>query len=179
MRFACAFLPLIVLSCSLAFAESQEADATSAKMDALFDRLEAHGLFRGAALVADGGEPVYTTARGLADEAWAIPNSVDARYRIASLSKQFAAVVILQLVEEGHLSLHDPLAAYLGGLPESWSGRVTVRDLLSQTSGIPDYTLLREYRDGLSTQRFTREEFLQLICGDPLFADLHFEPGSD
>jgi len=178
MRLIPALSVLMLLLCSPALAESHS-DEVSSRIDALFDHLEEHQLFRGAALVADGGLPVYTTARGLADEAWNIPNGVDTRYRIASLSKQFAAVVALQLADEGRLSLGDPLATHLGELPEAWSGKVAVWHLLNQTSGIPDYTLLPGYREGLSTQRFTREEFLQLICGDSLFAETRFEPGSD
>lgn len=165
------------VTCLLICVGVVHAESTTARLDALFDRLEKHLLFRGAALVGDGEEPLYLTVRGLANEEWGIPNTPATRYRIASLSKQFAAVITLQLVTEGHLSLDDPLAVHLSELPESWSGDVLVRHLLNQTTGIPDYTLLPDYLDTISKQRFSREEFLQLICADSLFATLHFAPG--
>ena len=60
-----------------------------------------------------------------------------ATFRIASITKMFVAVVALQLVEEGRLSLDEPLSAYRPALPY---GQVTVRQLLNHTSGIPDYS---------------------------------------
>ncbi len=175
-------LTQVLLAMTLLFglsacAELRRGDQVHARLDALFDRLEKHQLFRGAALVSDGGTVVYATARGLANEEWGIPNAIDTRYRILSLSKQFAAVVVLQLAGEGRLSLDDPLAAHLSGLPDAWSGEVTVRHLLNQTTGIPDYVLLPDYMDVVSKRRFTREEFLRLVCDDSLFSTLHFAPG--
>lgn len=177
MRWTRAFLSLPLLSCLLVCGEPGQTGETSARLDALFARLDEHRLFRGAALVSDGGQVVYTTARGPADEAWGIPNTVDTRHLILSLSKQFAAVLVLQLAGEGRLSLEDPLQAHLTGLPEAWSGKVTANHLLSQTSGIPDYVLLPDYEEVTGKKRFTREEFFRLICGDPLFTSLGFTPG--
>ena len=160
-------------------AEVQPSRPAAARIDSLFAHLEEHKLFRGAALVSDDGLKVYETAIGLADEAWGIPNSTDTRYLIASLSKQFAAVTILQLVDEGCLSLDVPIAEYMSRLPESWSGKVTVRDLLNQTSGIPDYTLLPGYTERIAMRRFTRDDFLGIICEESLFSATQFEPGED
>jgi len=154
-----------------------ETNGTPARLDALFDQLDENLLFRGVALVSDGGRVVYVTARGRANEEWDISNAVDTRYRIASLSKQFAAVVVLQLADEGRLSLDDPVAAHLSGLPEAWAGKVTVNHLLNQTTGIPDYTLLPDYLEVVSKRRFTRDEFFRLICGNSLFSTVRFAPG--
>jgi len=176
MRIAWIPLGVVVLLLS-ACGGAGEADGIAARLDALFDRLEEHGLFRGAALVSDGGEVVYETARGLASEEWGIPNTVETRYRIASLSKQFAAVIVLQLAGEGYLSLDDPLAAHLDGLPAAWADSVTVRHLLDQTSGIPDYVGLPDYLETTSKRRFTREAFLDIVREDPLFAATRFAPG--
>ncbi|MCP4546251.1 MAG: beta-lactamase family protein [bacterium] len=166
----------ISLSCLSACGGPGQDDDIVTRLDEIFDRLDRHQLFRGAALVSDGEQFVYTTARGLADEAWNIPNSVDTRYRIASLSKQFAAVVVLQLIDEGCLSLDDPLAGHLSVPPKSWAETVTVQHLLSQSSGIPDYTLLPDYLEVLSKRRFTLTEFVRFIFADPLFDTLRFTP---
>jgi CubicO group peptidase (beta-lactamase class C family) len=177
MRIARTPLGLVFMLLLTACGGAGETGDTAARLDTLFDRLEEHRLFRGAALVSDGGEVVYETARGLASEEWGIPNTVGTRYLIASLSKQFAAVIVLQLAGEGYLLLDDPLAARLDGLPAAWSGEVTVRHLLDQTSGIPDYVGLPDYMEVTSKRRFTREEFLAFIVGDPFFAALRFAPG--
>jgi len=179
MRFVRFLLTLILLPGLMTCGGAEPDSEITTRLDALFDHLEQHKLFRGAALVSDGGQVVFSTARGLANEAWNIPNTVHTRYRIASLSKQFAAVVVLQLIDEHRLSLEDPLDTYLSGLPESWSGTVEVQHLLNQTTGIPDYTLLPDYMEVLSKGRFTRDAFFRIICDDDLFATLGFVPGED
>lgn len=77
----------------------------------------------------------YGTAN-LQNQVAATPNTV---YRIASLTKMFTAVQILQLSEEGKLKLDDPLGKYLPSVPESWK-KVTLTQLLNHTSGIKSYT---------------------------------------
>lgn len=168
-----------LISCLFACGGLRQADGASARFEALFDRLEKHHLFRGVVLVSDAGKVAYTTARGLASEEWGIPNAIDTRYRILSLSKQFAAMIILQLADEERLSLDDPIDAHLSGLPEAWSGKVTVSNLLSQTTGIPEYSSLPDYRDVMSKRRFTRDAFFRIVCDDPLFSTLHFTPGEE
>ena len=179
MRTTQILLAVTLLSFLFACGGQIESNGATTRLDALFDRLDEHLLFRGAALVSDGGRIVYSTARGRANEEWGIPNTLGTRYRIASLSKQFTAVVVLQLADEGHLSLDDTVAAHLSGLPEAWANKVTVNHLLNQTTGIPDYTLLPDYLDVLSKRRFTRDEFFRLICSDSLFSTLRFAPGEN
>ena len=129
-----------------------ESDLAEQRLEHLFDWLDAHQLFQGAVLVADAGEVVFCDAYGLANREWKIPNTPDTRHRIASLSKQFTAVVVLQLADEGRLSLDDTLAVHLDGLPDRWARRVTVHQLLDQTSGIPNYTLLPDYTDSIGRE---------------------------
>jgi D-alanyl-D-alanine carboxypeptidase len=71
--------------------------------------------------------------------------TVDAQFRIASITKLFVATVIMQLAEQGRLDLDDPAARYVRDVR---SNRATVRQLLSHTSGIPDYSMT----PGLSKQ---------------------------
>jgi len=179
MRLTQMLLTAMLLLCLFACGGPSQTNEISDRFDAFFDQLDEHMLFRGAALVSDSGRVVYVTARGRANEEWGIPNTVDTRYRIASLSKQFTAVIVLLLADEGRLSLDDTLAAHLSGLPESWADKGTGNHLLNQTTGIPDYTLLPDYLEVVSKRRFTRDEFFRLICGDPLFSSLSFTPGED
>jgi D-alanyl-D-alanine carboxypeptidase len=84
---------------------------------------------------ADGA--TWVGASGTADRETRDPIDISATFRIASITKMYVAVVVLQLVEEGRLRLDEPLSSYRAGLPY---GHVTVRQLLNHTSGIPDYS---------------------------------------
>ncbi|MFS0701123.1 serine hydrolase domain-containing protein [Cellulomonas sp. 179-A 4D5 NHS] len=92
-----------------------------------------------SAAVAREGEVVWAGARGLADVERGEPITETTAFDFASVSKQFTAIAVLQLAEEGALALTDPLSQHLPALP-GWAGSVTLDDLLHHTSGIPDYT---------------------------------------
>jgi CubicO group peptidase (beta-lactamase class C family) len=85
----------------------------------------------------------------------------------------------MMLVEDGRISLEDPVGEYLPELNRSWAGEVSIHHMLCQTSGIPNYTLLDGYLDTISKKRYTRDEFYDLLLADPLLDSLHFEPGTD
>lgn len=91
--------------------------------------------------VVQGGKLVYTHAYGMArlasDSAPAMPATPEMRYSIGSISKQFTAAAILLLQQEGKLSLDDPVGKYVPGLTQG--GEVTIREILSHTSGYEDY----------------------------------------
>jgi len=109
-------------------------------------------------------------ADGTAERGGSAPATTDAPFRIASITKVFVAVVVLQLVEEGKLGLDDPVSTHLASYTLE---PVTIRQLLNHTSGIPDYTLatgfnkqLLEHRD----RRWTTAEVLALVQGkEPQF----------
>lgn len=105
--------------------------------DALVAAYHEAGLFDGAILVAQGERILYDGAVGQADRAWGIANTPDTRFRIASVTKQFTAALVLQLVEEGLVDLHAPISTYLPESPE-YGDRVTVHHLLAHTSGVPE-----------------------------------------
>lgn len=119
-----------------------------------------------------GDSVVYDRGFGLADLTTREPISGETFFNIASCSKQFTAVAVLQLAEAGRLSLDDSICAYFPELSSPIWQRVRIRHLLSHSSGIPD---LRGY--------LTRE---QKIPGDEALATeylltldtLHFEPGT-
>lgn len=97
-----------------------------------------HG-FSGTVLVqADGSAPVLHT-RGLADIAHGVPHGAGTRYRVASITKLFTAVLVLQLRDEGRLALDAPIARYLPGYAGAGATRVQVRHLLNHTSGIASF----------------------------------------
>lgn len=103
-------------------------------------------VFMGTVLVARDGQVLFETACGLANAEWDVPNSLQSRFRIGSVTKQFTAAAFLRLAEQGKLSLDDPAARYVPDLPAAWQG-ITLRHLLGHTSGIPDFSKLPDYAD--------------------------------
>jgi len=99
--------------------------------------------FNGTVLVMQKGTPIYKKSFGLADREWNIPNTFDTKFRIGSVTKQFAAACILLLEEQGKLSVEDKLSKFIPDYPKGDS--ITVHMLLNHTSGIKNYTDLPEF----------------------------------
>ena len=132
------------------------------------------GLFSGAVLVADRGEVIYQEAFGLANREWNIPNATDTKFRLASVSKQFCSMLIMQLVQEGIVKLDDTITDYLPYYRKDTGDRITIHHLLSHQSGIKDFTASFEYRGTISRMSYGKDEFIQLHCS----GDLSNEPGT-
>src|SRR5215510_6066852 len=127
--------------------------------------------FMGAVLVARDGQPLLSKGYGWANVEWRIPNSPSTRFRIASITKQFTAAAILLLEERGQLSTDDLLKKYFPNLPAGW-GRITIFNLLTHTSGIPDFTSFPDFssKERLAT---TPENLIAWFRDKPL----NFQPG--
>lgn len=92
--------------------------------------------FSGVVLVADKGEIAVVVSSGYADQAAETPMEDDALFEIASCTKPFTAIAIMQLAEQGKLALDDPISKHLPDIPANCKA-ITIRHLLSHTSGIP------------------------------------------
>ena len=95
--------------------------------------------FRGNAFIIKNGEVLLEYCGGYADLANEIPNTPETRFATASMGKTFVAVGILQLIEAGRLHLEDTLGALLDFDLKQIDPEVTVKQLLTHTSGVPDY----------------------------------------
>ncbi|MCJ8189787.1 serine hydrolase domain-containing protein [Sphingomicrobium aestuariivivum] len=127
-----------------------------------------------AALVVDDGETLYAGAVGMADIAGGRALGPDTAFRYASISKQFAAAMIVHLVEEGRLSYDDQLVDLLPGMPEAWRG-VTLHHLLNHTSGIKSYTSIPAIMAGTGgIGSVTTAELVDMFDDYPL----DFQPGT-
>jgi CubicO group peptidase (beta-lactamase class C family) len=131
--------------------------------------------FMGSVLVAKGDNVVFEMSVGQANVEWNIPNSATTKFRIGSLTKQFSAAAVLLLQERGKLQVDEPISKYLDGVPASWRP-ITLRQLLTHTSGIPDTTDL--------PNKVNREWELFDFTPTMLFAQmrglpLDFEPGTE
>lgn len=91
-----------------------------------------------SAAVGERGDVLWAGAAGLADLTTGAPLTTSTRSDIASISKQFTATAVLLLQRDGLLSLSDPLAAHVDGLP-SWAQRVTLEQLMHHTARVPDF----------------------------------------
>ena len=164
--------------CLLAGVSLSTAAATAAPND--IERMQrdielrvANHQFMGTVLVAKGDRLLINQGYGFADLEWSVPNKPDTKFRIGSITKQFTAACILLLQERGKLKVEAPLKTYLPDAPEAWGG-VTIFNLLTHTSGIPDFTRLPEYRS-LETSPQTPEQLIAKIRDKPL----EFPPGSN
>lgn len=126
-----------------------------------------YGQFNGSILVAEKGKVIYKKGFGMANMEWAIPNQPDTRFRIASITKQFTAALVLQLVEEGKIKLDGKITDYLPDYRRDTGGKVTVHQLLNHTSGIPNY-------QNVSGNSDNSADFVKKYVS----GDLEFEPGS-
>jgi len=122
-----------------------------------------------ALAVLQSNQMVKQASYGLANLELKVPASAETVFEIGSITKQFTAACILVLVQDGKLSLDEKISHLLRGTPQSWSN-ITVRHLLTHTSGIKSYTSL----DGFELRRhLTQEQFVQAIAAYPLES----EPG--
>ena len=129
----------------------------------------------GASLaVVRQGRIVKLKAYGLASLELKVPVSNDSVFEIGSISKQFTAVAVMMLVEEGRIGLDDRLSKYLAGVPEAW-GTVTIRHLLTHTSGIQNYLLVPGLLEATERSGLTHDDIARLFF-DRL--SLEFQPGA-
>jgi CubicO group peptidase (beta-lactamase class C family) len=105
----------------------------------------ANGQFMGSVLVARGPAVVFTRGYGSANLEWNSPNDATTKFRLGSLTKQFTAASILLLEERGKLSVDDRVKKYLPDAPAAWDS-ITIRHVLTHTSGIPNFTGFADYR---------------------------------
>ncbi len=142
-------------------------------IDQLISSYDKLGLFNGSALVAEHGQVVLKKGYGLANMEWNIPNAADTKFRLGSITKQFTAILVLQLVEQGKIDLHAPVTRYLPDYPARTGDKITIHHLLNHTSGIPGYTEVpgfgEKMRDPVKPAEFVKT-FSKL--------ELFFEPGA-
>lgn len=166
--------PRVVTPVARAASAEEGNSQLESRIEALLDQHHALDQFSGAILVADRGRIVFQGARGMANSDWGVANSPATKFRLASLTKQFTAMVVLQLARDGTLELDAPMTRYLSDYPAASGDRVTIRHLLNHTSGIPSYTSRPDYFAKTAKMQYSVRDFVAEFCSDPL----EFEPGS-
>ena len=130
--------------------------------------------FNGNVLVSKNGKVILEKSYGYANFEWDIKNTPETKFRIASVTKQFTAMLIMQMVQEGKISLDAPITKYLPNYRKDTGDKVTIHQLLNHTSGIPDYLRLAKFRKIDTKNPYSLDEFVQYLCSD----DLDFDPGT-
>lgn len=161
---------LVFLLGNLSLALGQD---KATQIDKLMKAYTEYGEFSGAVLVADHGKVIYKNGFGLANIEWNAKNTPDTKFRIGSLTKQFTSMLVMQQVAAGKLDLHKPISTYLPDYPKPNGDQITLHDLLTHSSGIPNFTSFPTYGKMMKME-FTPAELVQT------FADstLEFAPGS-
>lgn len=161
-------LTALFLSCILLCACSTSEPLTD-QLDRLVSKYHDDGYYNGTILIADSTGVLLKKAYGMADFEAREPLDVTSTFYMASLSKQFTAMAIVLLKESGRLTFDDTLSTYFPDFPD-WSGSVTIRHLLTHTSGIPDY-----YELGAAMPGFANAD---VVAVAQQIDSLHFAPGA-
>ena len=122
-----------------------------------------------ALTIVQDGKTLKQAAYGLANVELQVPTKLETVFEIGSITKQFTAAAILMLAQEGKLSVDDKISKHLQGTPCNWTN-VTLRHLLTHTSGIKSYTGLNGFQ---IWRHLTQAQFIAAIGKEPM----EFQPG--
>jgi D-alanyl-D-alanine carboxypeptidase len=150
-------------------------DAAIAKrVQAVVDRYKARPEFAALSVaVARGDHLIVDEGVGIADLEWKAPADAKTEMRIGSVTKQFTAAAIMKLHEQGKIGLDDSIDRYLPDF-DTEGHTVTIRQLLTHTSGIPNYTAQPDFMSKYAPRDLSDKELLATIKGVPF----DFEPGT-
>nr|MCU0366897.1 beta-lactamase family protein [Bacteroidales bacterium] len=149
------FIGLMLIITAFVSVDAAAQKINTKQLTAEYDRMLSEKFRQGetgcAALVAKDGQIIYKKAFGMADLELNVPMQPDMVFRIGSITKQFTAVAILQLMEQGKLSLQDDITKYIPDYP-THGYNITIEHLLTHTSGIKSYTNVPEF------QKYVRQD---------------------
>jgi CubicO group peptidase (beta-lactamase class C family) len=140
------------------------------KLDQYMQALEKYQNFHGSVLVAKGGKVLLDKGYGFSDFQQKTKNKSQTKFAIGSVTKQFTAMAIMQLSEKGMLNVEDKVSKYFPDFPNG--DLITIHNLLTHTSGLVNYTDLKEFMN-LAPDNQNPTEVLNLIKDKPL----EFKPG--
>ena len=126
-----------------------------------------------AVLVSRKGEIVYKNAFGMANMEFNIPNSTDGVFEIASMSKQFTGIAIMQLVEQGKIDLQDSITKYIPDYPTQ-GYIITIEHLLTNTSGIKDFGVMEQLNPTVWRVDYAPKDFIEFFKNEKM----DFAPGT-
>ncbi len=140
------------------------------KLDNYVNAYVKQGKFSGSVLIAKNGKILLYKGYGMANYAYNIPNTPQTKFRLGSITKQFTAMAIMQLQEKGLLNVNDTVSKYISDYPNG--DKITIHELLTHTSGIPNLTDFPEYKN-IKKIPYTLEQLIAIFKDKPL----DFKPG--
>ncbi len=155
----------------LAVAQQKDDKQLAADFDKLLSEQFKTNETGATALVARNGQVIYRNAFGMANLELNTPMQVDNVFRIGSITKQFTAVAILQLMEQGKLSLQDEITKFIPDFPMN-GHKITIEHLLTHTSGIQSYTGMKDFEERM-TLDMKPTEMINYFKNQPM----EFAPG--
>ena len=178
----CTIVTLITVQASFCFAQSitvtQDKNITTTtipeRLDNVVEAFQKYRHFMGTVIVVKDNQILLKKAYGMADLEWHIPNTNNGKFRLGSITKQFTATAILQLAEQHKLSVDDTACTYFDRCPSAWK-KITIRQLLSMTSGIPSYTEEKSFLQPIGTRIPEKPAEILLRTKDK---PLDFKPGT-
>ena len=150
---------------------TENMQAMTEQMDAMLREVFKEGEPGGTVLVAKDGKPVFRKGYGMANVELEVTNQPQMVFRLGSITKQFTAVAILMLYEQGKLGLQDEITQYLPDYP-THGHTITIEHLLHHTSGIKSYTGMKEWMPVMRTD-YSVEDWINFFKYQPM----EFAPG--
>lgn len=155
------------LSCQYSFAQTDS-------LSQLITNYSKRHQFNGSVLVQRNNKTIYQKSFGIADRRFGTPISQETEYKVASVTKAFTAVLILQLYEQGKLDLNQKIKFYLPEYRGEAGTKVTIHQLLNHTSGMQNTDTVKsianalKYGIGFYQKPYTSDQILNQFCSSPL-----------
>lgn len=156
-------------------ATESRAASKAERIDELVARYAKYGYLNGAVLVAEHGMIIYEKGIGEANMESHVPNTPRTKFGIASLTKQFTAVLVLQQAAEGRIRLDGKVSDYLPWYRKDTGERMTIEQVLHHTAGLPPDFDMPEFSDSEAASRhYGPQAFAEGFCQQNLMN----EPGT-
>ena len=154
------------------FSRHCDSQSLPSRIDELVNEYVVNHGFMGSVLVAEKGKVVFSKGYGLANVEQNIPNTPETQFMIGSITKQFTAMLVTQLVEKGKLKLDNKISDFIPDFPKDIGEKITVEMLLCHTSGLI-------FPEGIEKYYYAtrKEEYLQEFLKQLSEEGLRFEPG--
>lgn len=145
------------------------------ELSSFINKLSMEDAFSGSVLVAQNKDVIFKSSVGYANKTWKINNTINTKFSLGSMNKMFTAISALQLIEKGKLKFEDKLIQFVdkSWLPKQGADSITVRQLLTHTSGLGNF-----FNDEFN--KSNKEAYRNLEAYKPLISksELLFKPGS-
>ncbi|MFT3947919.1 MAG: serine hydrolase [Agriterribacter sp.] len=149
------------------------AQNNSPLIDTVINSYYKRNTFSGSVLVAQKDKIILRKSYGKADREWNIDNTPETKFRIGSVSKQFTSMLVMQLYQSKKIDLQEKIIAYLPWFDKETGNKITIHHLLSNSSGLPNYTDFPNFLKETAIQQFNPLQFAK----ENFKTTLDFEPG--